>query len=402
MTDMQPKETVTRIFRTTTFGYRHAALCAFVALGLALAAPPSVRAQDDDEEERAKYQPYRDYGTDWRWGSLFGITPEDGILVGTGGIVYKFGFRTFPYIYRMELVGGLTLKTGRFKFKYTAKFPDLARRLSLDLLAYASELEVRNFYGFGNDTPRDKTLEKDDFYRVASRQYFIRPLLNFAAKKHLVVGLGASFKHFEIRQKANRFLTNARVDSLGDDRSIFGAGVTFLLDFRDAEIATRQGAMLHLALWSHFDPFETTAPFQRYSGDARGYVSAGPATLALRLAGEKLNGRFPFYEAAFLGGANSLRGYNLNRFSGDGSLEGSVELRCSLFRLKLLVPSQVGVFMFGEAGRVYLKEASPAGWHADAGGGISLAPVSRDLTLSLSIASSVEGIFLTGGFGFSF
>jgi hemolysin activation/secretion protein len=189
---------------------------------------------------------------------------------------------------------------------------------------------------------------------------------------------------------------------LGDDRSIFGAGVTFLLDFRDAEIATRRGALLHLALWSHFDPFETTAPFQRYSGDARGYVSAGPATLALRLAGEKLNGRFPFYEAAFLGGANSLRGYNLNRFSGDGSLEGSAELRFSLFRLKLLVPSQVGVFFFGEAGRVYVRESSPDGWHADAGGGISLAPISRDLTLSLSIASSVEGIFLTGGFGFSF
>ncbi|GEM_PF-2512399 len=381
------------------------ALSAFsaVLLFLVLVQPATVHAQEqEDEEERAKYQPYRDYGTDWRLGTLFGLTPEDGVLVGTGAIVYKFGFRTFPYVYRMELVGGLTLKTGRFKFKYTAKFPDLAKNLSLDLLAYASELEVRNFYDVGNSTTRDEELEKNDFYRVASRQYFVQSTLKLKLSKIASVGFAASLKHFEVRQKANRFLTDAKLDSLGDDRTKVGTGISFDVSFGDAAVAPREGFYLGLSAWNYPDPFKNAKPFQRYVGDIRGYASAGPATLALRVAGEKVDGEFPFYEAAFLGGASNLRGFNLNRFSGDASLAGSAELRFSLFRLKLLVPTQVGVLIFGDAGRVYSKSNSPGGWHADVGGGISLAPISRDMTLSVSVASSVEGIFVNGGFGFSF
>jgi outer membrane protein assembly factor BamA len=382
-----------------------AILCAFaVNLLLLISQGFTLHAQDEDEEEGAKYQPYRDYGADWRLGSLFGLTPEDGVLVGTGAIVYKFGFRTFPYIYRMELVGGLTLKTGRFKVKYTAKFPDLGEKSSLDILAYASELEVRNFYGYGNNKPRNEdSLKKNgDYYRVASRQYFIQPTVKFELGKIASLGFAASFKHFEVRQKPDRFYTTASLDSLGDDKSILGAGIIFELAFSDASVAPREGFLLGLSAWNYPNPFRTSKPFQRYVADLRGYVSGGPVTAALRVSGEKVDGEFPFYEAAFLGGANSLRGYDLNRFSGDASLAGSAELRLSLFRLKLLVPTQVGVFFFGDAGRVYVEGNSPGGWHADVGGGISLAPVSRDMTLSISIASSVEGLYINGGFGFSF
>ncbi|MBI5474808.1 MAG: BamA/TamA family outer membrane protein [Ignavibacteriae bacterium] len=361
-------------------------------------------AQDDEDEEkeRAKYQPYRDYGTDWRLAALFGLTPEDGVLVGTGAIVYKFGFRVFPYVYRMELVGGLTLKTGRFKFQYTAKFPALEDCLSLEFLAYASELEVRNFYGFGNNSPREKSLESNDYYRVASRQYFVQPSLRFRLGNGIAISVATSLKHFEVRQKMNRFLTNAIVDSMGREKAIVGTGLSLDALFVDAEVAPRGGVTASVSAWNYPDVFDNGTPYQRYLADLRGYASAGPVTLALRTGFEKLNGSFPFYEAAFLGGGSSLRGYNLNRFSGDASAMGSAELRWSVFDLKLLVPSEVGVFVFGDAGRVYVDGQSPDGWHADVGGGISFAPLSRSLTLSLSVASSVEGIFLNGGFGFSF
>lgn len=361
-----------------------------------------VLSQTDEEEERAKYQPYRDYGTDWRLGSIFGITPEDGVLIGPGAIVYKFGFRTFPYVYRMELVGGITLKTGRFKIMYTAGFPDLSKRVALDILAYASELEVRNFYGFGNNTFRDGTLERNDFYRVASRQYFVRPVVKFKLSEIAGINVGASFKHFDIRHRANRFLTRSFLDSLGRSRSVLGAGVEFQLAFGDAPVATRNGFFAAVSAWNYPDPFKSRKPYQRYAADMRGYVTAGLATLALRAAGEKLDGDFPFYESAFLGGPSSLRGYNLNRFAGDASIVGNAELRVELGKLKLIVPTTIGLFAFGEAGRVYVNSNSPGGWHADAGGGVSLAPVAREMTLSISVASSTEGVFVSGGFGFAF
>ncbi len=376
----------------------------FVLLLSAMLTPvTALRAQEPEEqEELAKYQPYRDYGTDWRLSSLLGITPEDGILVGTGAIVYKFAFRTFPYLYRMELVGGITLKTGRWKFVYTARFPDLSRTLSLDLLAYASELEVRNFYGFGNDSPRNESLEKNDFYRVASRQYYLQPLLRWNVAEKITLGFGASIKHFAVRQKANRFLSSTLLNTLGNDQWVLGTGVHAELRLGDTGIAPRQGFFAALAVWHHPYPFEHRRPFQRYTADLRAYASSGPVTLALCAAGEKLEGEFPFYEAAFLGGARTLRGYSLNRFSGDAALTGSAELRLALFTLKLLLPTQVGLFVFGDAGKVYLDGKAPGGWHADAGGGISLAPISREMTFSISVAGSPEGLFVNGGFGFSF
>ncbi len=368
-----------------------------------IAQPLVLHAQDqDEEEERAKYQPYRDYGTDWRLGSLFGLTPEDGLLLGTGAIVYKFGFREFPYVYRMSLVGGATLSTGRWKFVYTAKFPSLAKNLSLDVSAYASELEVRNFYGFGNGTQHDEALEKNNYYRVASRQYVVQPELHIKLNAITSLGVGVSFKHFDTRNTSGRFIATQPLAAIGDRRSIVGTGVSLAIAFGDAAVATRTGFYFGASAWNYPDPFKKATPFQRYTGDMRGYMSEGIATLALRAYGEKVSGYFPFYESAFLGGGSNLRGYNLNRFSGDATVGGSAELRFELFKMKLLVPTTVGVFLFGDAGRVYVEGISPGGWHADAGGGISLAPISRDLTLSVSIANSPEGIFVNGGFGFSF
>jgi hypothetical protein len=216
--------------------------------------PLVLHAQEsDEEEERAKYQPYRDYSEDWRLGSLFGITPEDGVLLGTGAIVYKFGFREFPYIYRMSLVGGATIPTGRWKFVYTAKFPTLANNLALDILAYASEIEVRNFYGFGNNTSLDERLEKDNFYRVASRQYLIQPILSLTLNEITKLRFGTSFKHFDIRHSLGRFIALFPLDSIGDRRSVLGMGVALDIAFGDAAVATRNGFYFSASAWNSND-----------------------------------------------------------------------------------------------------------------------------------------------------
>ncbi|MEO8168873.1 MAG: hypothetical protein ABI623_11545, partial [bacterium] len=241
-------------------------------LCLIITAPRALDAQiEADGKQEAKYEPYRDYGEDWRLASLLGLSSEDGILVGTGAILYKFGFRAFPYIYRMELVGGLTLKTARWKFKYTASFPSAGKNLAVNLLSYASELEVRNFYGVGNNTMRDEMLEKEDFYRVASRQYFVSPSFKLKLNSKFTVGVGISYKHFEVRQKPNRFLSNAAFDSLGNDRSVSGAGVLLNVDFGEIRIPQRTGLTMSLSAWNYPDLFHKLKPFQRYAGDVRGY-----------------------------------------------------------------------------------------------------------------------------------
>jgi hypothetical protein len=106
-------------------------------------------------EFQRDYELFRDYGTDWRLGASFGLNTEDGLILAAGPILYQFGFRTFPFVYRMELLAGVSIPTGRFKLAYSGYWPRISDRLSITLNAHASQLELINFYGFGNESVRD-------------------------------------------------------------------------------------------------------------------------------------------------------------------------------------------------------------------------------------------------------
>jgi len=82
------------------------------------------------------------------------------------------------------------------------------------------------------------------------------------------------------------------------------------------------------------DPFD--GPFNKASVDIRRYFSKGGrkltpqdkrVTLAFRLRAGISSGKLPFFEQFFIGGAESLRGYQEDRFWGDNMLLASAELR---------------------------------------------------------------------------
>jgi hypothetical protein len=385
---------------------------------LLLIAPcwcPLLLAQDDDGEDAAtpgwryefqrKYELYRDYGHDWRLAGLFGSNPEEGLLIGGGPILYEFGFRTFPFVYRMELTGEITIPSGRYRVAYALRMPALADGLSLEVLAHASELEVTNFYGFGNNSQRDESREHEDFYRVASREFLVHPMMHRQISGYSYLGFGMLYSHFRIRRKENRFYNRFTPDSLGDNRSQLGMGATLHFDTRDHGNASHRGVFLNIDTWHFLDPTGSAHPFQRITGDVRGYLGDTLFTdvmLAARVGGEKIFGDFPFQESAFLGGSGSLRGFQAQRFAGDASLFGSVELRVALGRAKLIVPTELGVLALGDAGRVWVDGTSEGRWHSDVGGGIWLAPLSRDFLLSLLLATSVDGICFRAAMGFAF
>src|SRR2546428_2281196 len=99
-------------------------------------------------------------------------------------------------------------------------------------------------------------------------------------------------------------------------------------------------------------------------------------TLAVRGAGKKVWGTYPLHEAGYVGGATTVRGFVEHRFAGDASVHGNVELRFSLAKVFFLVPTELGLFGLGDAGRVFLAGETSDRWHGAAGGGalISLPP----------------------------
>jgi hemolysin activation/secretion protein len=105
----------------------------------------------------------------------------------------------------------------------------------------------------------------------------------------------------------------------------------------------------------------------------------------LRATGRKLFGDFPFHESAFIGGRSTVRVLELQRYAGDAALTGTTELRVPLGRVPLILPLDLGVYGFADAGRVWVDSESPDGWHSGIGGGVWVGILNPSTALSLEL-----------------
>lgn len=346
----------------------------------------------------------RDYSFDAKALPNFAFTPDDGIFLGLSYLRTQYRFRQQPFANVVGFSGNYAFKTGAFRLRYGHYVVDAVGLLDWSFTAQATvPREVRNFYGLGNNTTRDADAEKDDFYRVRSKEYLVGTALHFHFSRRLVASAGGAFKHFDTQfDEDSTFVFKAQPYGIATP-SLFELNATLKYDSRDRAVASSKGFYFESGFALFPKALESDSTFRKGFVDARFYFSpTKKITLALRGWGAKAWGTFPYYEAIYLGGNHSLRGYLRERFGGDQAALGSAELRLALFRANVLVPTDFGVFSFTDAGRVWLKDDSLEGWHTVAGGGIWFAPISRSSTFSIGAASSVEGLRLTAGGGFSF
>jgi hemolysin activation/secretion protein len=92
----------------------------------------------------------------------------------------------------------------------------------------------------------------------------------------------------------------------------------------------------------------------------------------IRGGGAYAFGDYPFFEAASLGGGETLRGFPSWRFSGDASLFGSAELVAPVARLPLLMNWKVSGHAFMDVGRVFLDGEQSRIWHSAPGVAVTL------------------------------
>jgi hypothetical protein len=344
----------------------------------------------------------RDYGAQTKPLPFFGYNVDDGIFLGGGPLIFTYQFRKKPFVSQTIALGNYAFKTGAFRLRYSGLFIDFLPYVHLYLEAQATvPKEVRNFYGFGNATTRDAKLEDEDFYRVRSNDYLLHPAFYLYLSRRTYVGLGFTYKYSDVKLRDNSFIKNQQPYGV-EVASVFEISSELQYDSRNNErVPTRgfYGRANFSLLPKMLDNDDT---FTKLRGDTRVYLGGKDVTLALRAAGERVWRRFPFYEAAFLGGSGSLRGFRFQRFAGDAATLGSAELRLYLTRFRFLVPHDLGVFGFAETGRVWVKGVSDGAWHKDFGGGLWLAPVRRDFAFSIGAGVSNERTALVAGLGFGF
>jgi hypothetical protein len=343
-----------------------------------------------------------DYGSLTKPLPFFGYNADDGVFLGGGSMIFKYGFRKSPFASQMTFLGNYAFATGAFRLRYAGVFVGFINNIHLYLEGEATvPKRVGNFYGFGNATRRDKTLEKDDFYRTRFNEYLVRPTLFTYLHRSAYVSLGAAYKFSDLRPRGGTFIYT-QLPYGSKQAALLELASAIQYDSRNRAAAPTKGFYGRLDVFHFPKVFDNESAFTKLRGDSRIYLGGKEVTLALRAAGERVWGRFPFYEAAYLGGSASLRGFRLQRFAGDAAAFGSAELRFFLARIFLLVPTDVGLFGLADAGRVWLDGKSEGSWHKDFGGGLWLAPLRRDLTFSIGAGVSNEQTAVVAGLGFGF
>jgi hypothetical protein len=354
---------------------------------------------------RESYAPSDTAPRDWgdRWLSLTWLAagPDIGIFGGTGVQLTRYGFRRDPYAERYRLRGGWSTgaNTGRADFNATWIPPN--SRVRADLLARASGIDVLRFHGLGNEVSADGP---DEFFRVDQIDLTLATSLTFAVGGGAEFSLGPKLRYSDTDFEEDRFITPAEYGA--GTFGMLSASGQFRLKTQDRPLAATRGLTLTLG-GSYFPAaFDVEEQFGEAHAEASTFVAATALplepTLALRVGGKRIWGRFPFQEAAYIGDASTVRLGRQNRYAGEASAYAGSELRLFLTKFYFLAPADFGVLGLADVGRVFLDGEDSDRWHAAGGGGIWASFLDRSYMIRLSVAKSSERTALYFGLGSGF
>ncbi|MEJ2003503.1 MAG: hypothetical protein P8X57_00725 [Cyclobacteriaceae bacterium] len=349
-----------------------------------------------------------------------GYNPDDGLFLGGGVLIRKYGFRKNPYASEHRILASLAPRSASYNLRYIGDFIDAVGNLDFELKARIDEPSFGDFfYGFGNKTNFNESIFDDQrqFYRVRYSQWLVQPLLrlNSQNRRHNF-RFGPYYRSVRIRQDENTGITDrfiiaysefvgrgleSSIPLLDNRRHYTGLQLAYQLDLRDSDDFTRNGLLWNSNATFGFQINDEEFIHQRISSDLSFFFTVGQGfqvTFAGRVGGQANFGDFEFYQAARLGGLSNLRGYRKLRFAGDQSFYTNFELRVKLLEIKsILFPALFGFHLYRDQGRVWsdapnlpVQNPEKAEWHRGMGGGVWLAPLGT-LVVSTDYARSNDG-----------
>ena len=347
----------------------------------------------------------RDWGSEWSFSPWLDSNPDDGLFIGGGPVFTEYGYRMKPYTEQIGGRAGLATKTGRYRLDVTGEFRDWFAGVRTFLQLHASQLDLSNFFGLGNNTSYSHLLDRAGFYKVDQRQIYLHAALGFTITTNTHAEIGSTVKLIDNNPKPGTLLDALQLSYYNKSLTIVNLTARMQADTRDAEKLPTRGFFMKTEASYLPKIFDNTDTFYKLRCEARTYVTPATmqvVTIAARVASEKIWGNHPFFESAFLGGNESLRGFERQRFAGDASLLGGVELRARIAQIPFLVPLWAGISGFSETGRVFFDGEQSHRWHSAFGGGVWFSIIKPEYLISFSLARSEDEIAFYTTLGFMF
>ncbi|MCG6928252.1 MAG: hypothetical protein LJF30_23450 [Acidobacteria bacterium] len=372
-------------------------------------------------DENAPWFEPRDYNRVWLGNALLWWEPDLGIYAGGGITRRSYGFRKYPFANAHHLSFGYATKRKAFRFEYHGSFRRKNSNLFAEVRGLASGIDRLHFFGFGNETP---DIGDRNIYSVNQTLYRITPTVNWSSGKEfeILVGVGVQFSQEKDENSLIDLLrpygwgdfgqlnlvTALEWDSRGRKAGGMQAMMTGETQLEDGG-ARRRYTGLRVVGGGQYSPgvWDLEEPFGGVQGSVSGYLGLGPTervVLAARVGGRQTIGDYPWYAAAFIGGADNNRGYREQRFAGDRSLYGNLEVRLRAIDRMPVFPGRLWLVALGDVGRVWLEGEDSDDWHPSYGGGIAFEVAGAPVTFwgGAVKGEGTEGLrwYFGSGFGF--
>lgn len=312
--------------------------------------------------------PQRDYSVSFKptakisSGRGLGFVPRIGFQRTT------FGFRDVPYSSFLKADLGYALKHRGIVSNVFFDKRFESTQVHVPVSGQLSQIEIVEFRGFGNNVADSR----NKFYEVRQFQRNFRPAVGFSFNPLSDISLGPIVRYTTTDSVRNRFISQSNPYGTGTFGQV-GAQVKMHYESRYKPDTLKPRGILEFAGTGYPASWDVKSAYESLDGFAVAYLTVPVAkkpVIALRAGGKKLFGDFPYFDAAFLGGSSSLRAEERQRFAGDASVYGNAELRVPVAQFPFILPLDVGLIGFSDAGRVYVDGKSPGGWHTASGGGL--------------------------------
>jgi hypothetical protein len=333
-----------------------------------------------------------------------GFNEDDGLLLGTGFWITRFGFRKVPYASDHRLTALFALTRKAWQVKYHGEMIQLFAATDLVLNAQVYDPVLNNFFGFGNTTEIDKT-KPISFYRVRYKFAEADVLFRKRYFNKLSFLAGPTIFHYWNRYNSNDEYILGKPSEAGLDsaavytpKTYAGAKFAIELDNLNSELFPTRG-IRWVNRFTLLRPLtESARSLSKLESDMVIYASLKiPARIVGVIkagGGHIFNDSIEYFQALTIGNNNVLRGFRKNRFSGTSLAYGSLEFRIKLFDSRSYIfPGQVGLIVFNDIGRVWYKNEDSRRWHYVAGGGFYYNPFNLVILSATMGYSKEENVF---------
>lgn len=333
-----------------------------------------------DPNEEATWAQTLDWGKVTVPVGIVNYRSDAGWIFGGGFERQLFSFDKSPYGQKHLLLGGYAIGVNQPVAHYSGEFRRRQQQSFFSLSADLSGMDNLRYYGFGNETEGN---EHDDRYRIKNMRLTLFPAWTWAKgpvyevpsftkppERTTVFAAGPILKYGSSSTDPGTILDEEKPYGIGRFGQ-FGVGAVFHHDGRKTRKILEGGINVDVRGSYYFPAWDVESQFGNIGGFFGGHIPMGSRVLlALSIEGKRVFGDYPFFEAAYLGGRGSIRGYKPNRFAGDGVLLGTAELRVRVYDLQFPIPGTIGLFGGSEVGRVFLDEEESKKWHPAWGGGV--------------------------------